>query len=261
MYKEYYLNASISSNYRTPTLNELYFTPGGNINLKPETSRNLEGGVEQTVNKRQYSLKTRSTLFTRDVKNWIVWYGGAILTPHNIQKVWSRGVEIDASFRYQLESVEPEPALEIKEIQIVDQVQSSNRKQATNLHFQLLYSYTLSTTKESAIANDYSVGKQLPYVPRYQVKMNMGLTKNLFEIYYVYAYTGYRFVTTDESEYLLPYNTHNLFASYHLHLGKQHQLLTTFKVNNILNKSYESIVGRIMPGRNFSVGLNYRFKN
>jgi hypothetical protein len=55
--------------------------------------------------------------------------------------------------------VKPEPALEIKEIQIVDQVQSSNRKQATNLHFQLLYSYTLSTTKESAIANDYSVGK------------------------------------------------------------------------------------------------------
>ena len=261
LYKEYYLNASISSNYRTPTLNELYFTPGGNINLKPETSRNLEGGIEQTVNKRQYSLKTRSTLFTRDVKNWIVWYGGAILTPHNIQKVWSRGVEIDASFRYQLESVKPEPALKKKKIKIVDKVQSSNRKQATNLHFQLLYSYTLSTTKESAIANDYSVGKQLPYVPRYQVKMNMGLTKNLFEIYYVYAYTGYRFVTTDESEYLLPYNTHNLFASYQLHLGKQHQLLTTFKVNNILNKSYESIVGRIMPGRNFSVGLNYWFKH
>ena len=90
--------------------------------------------------------------------------------------------------------------------------------------------------------------------------MNIGFTKNAFDISYVYAYTGYRFVTTDESEYLLPYNTHNIFASYTLKANYKHQLLTTFKINNILNKSYESIIGRIMPGRSFAVGLNYKFR-
>jgi vitamin B12 transporter len=96
-------------------------------------------------------------------------------------------------------------------------------------------------------------------VPRYQLKLNFGFTKNAFDLNYVYAYTGYRFVTTDESEYLLPYNTHNLFASYTLRAKSNHALLSTFKINNILNKSYESIIGRVMPGRNFSVGFQYRF--
>ena len=261
IYKEFYLTASISSNYRTPTLNELYFTPGGNKNLKPEISRNLEGGLEHTINKQQYLLQTRSTFFTRDVKNWIVWYGGAILTPHNIQKVWSRGLEIDATFSYKLGVEKQHPDMLIKEIQIVDKMQSSNRKQATTLKFQLLYAYTLSTTKESLITNDYSIGKQIPYVPRYQFKLNVGLSKDNFEFNYLYAYTGYRFVTTDESEYLMPYNTHNLFATYHWNIRNKHHVTSNLKVNNILNKSYESIVGRIMPGRNFSIGINYKFRN
>ncbi len=257
IYRLNYITASVSSNYRTPTLNELYFTPGGNKNLKPETSRNLEGGIESNALQGSHSLKTNVSLFSRDVKNWIVWYGGSILTPHNIQRVWSRGLEVDMSYKFNISSKNARP--ELTEDYAAGKSEKGIRYSSFNLH--LLYSYTLSTTKESSIANDYSIGKQIPYVPRYQLKLNIGYTKNNFDISYVYAYTGYRFVTTDESEYLLPYNTHNIFTSYILPVKSKHQFLATFKLNNLLNKSYESIIGRVMPGRSFSVGLNYKFRN
>lgn len=257
IYKLHFITASVSSNYRTPTLNELYFTPGGNKNLKPETSRNLEGGVESNTLQGSHSLRTNATLFSRDVKNWIVWYGGSILTPHNIQRVWSRGLEVDMFYKFDIR--DKGTSSELTEVYVAGKPEQTIRHSSFNLH--LLYSYTLSTTKESAIANDYSIGKQIPYVPRYQLKMNIGYTQNNFDISYVYAYTGYRFVTTDESEYLLPYNTHNIFTSYVIAVKSKHHLLATFKLNNLLNKSYESIIGRVMPGRSFSVGLNYKFMN
>jgi vitamin B12 transporter len=263
VFQDNFLFASLASNYRSPTLNELYFTPGGNKNLKPETSRNLEVGLENNLKHGVQSLKASSILYSRDVKNWIVWYGGTILTPHNIQRVWSRGLEVDLNYSYAIEDKKYEKRdkrlekEEVIEVISTNNLKSNLKQSAFNLN--ILYAYTLSSTKESAIANDYSIGKQIPYVPRYQLKLNFGFTKNAFDLNYVYAYTGYRFVTTDESEYLLPYNTHNLFASYTLRAKSNHALLSTFKINNILNKSYESIIGRVMPGRNFSVGFQYRF--
>lgn len=260
IYRENFLFASLASNYRTPTLNELYFTPGGNKNLKPETSKNLEGGMENNLRHDKHSLKATTTLFSRDVQNWIVWYGGSILTPHNIQRVRSRGLEMDLSYRCLLSDVRCQES-PLREVEITNTKPETCNPKLTTFNINVLYAYTLSTTKESAIANDYSVDKQIPYVPRYQAKLNLGFTHNSFNINYVYAYTGYRFVTTDESEYLLPYNTHNIFASYSLSGNAKRQLFGTFKVNNILNKSYESIVGRVMPCRNFSVGLSCRLSN
>lgn len=271
LFHENYLFASVASNYRSPTLNELYFVPGGNKNLKPETSRNLEAGLENNIKHGEHSLKASSILYSRDVQNWIVWYGGSILTPHNIQRVWSRGLEMDVTYRVGIRGerlgVRDEglgikgKALGVRGVETIATEKATLHRHYSSFKINVLYAYTLSTTKESAIANDYSIGKQIPYVPRYQLKLNLGLTKNDFEINYVYAYTGYRFVTTDESEYLLPYNTHNLFAFYTLRTKNNHALLGTFKINNILNKSYESIVGRVMPGRSFSAGISYRFRN
>jgi outer membrane cobalamin receptor len=62
---------TVSSHYRMPTLNELYYNPGGNINLKPETSKNLEGGFQLNKKWQTQTLHTDLTLFNRKVNNWI----------------------------------------------------------------------------------------------------------------------------------------------------------------------------------------------
>jgi iron complex outermembrane receptor protein len=95
---------TVSSHYRMPTLNELYYNPGGNINLKPETSKNLEGGFQLNKKWQTQTLHTDLTLFNRKVNNWIAWYGASILTPHNIQQVWSRGLEFIGHYDINLAS-------------------------------------------------------------------------------------------------------------------------------------------------------------
>ncbi|HOZ51755.1 MAG TPA: TonB-dependent receptor, partial [Chitinophagaceae bacterium] len=63
---------SLSTNYRMPTLNELYYSPGGNINLKPETSKNIEGGFNLSRNKIKAKWHLDMAMYNRQVKNWIV---------------------------------------------------------------------------------------------------------------------------------------------------------------------------------------------
>lgn len=257
LFREHFLYGSLAANYRMPTLNELYFVPGGNKNLQPETSRNLEGGINNRMRKGQHQLFIKNIVFTREVKNWIVWYGGSILTPHNIQKVWSRGVESDLQYSYTFRDNWRDKGDTIMAIIATNHSRSRFQPKISRFDLHLLYSYTLSTTRESALTNDYSLGKQIPYVPRYQVKIDVGYRYNRFNIRYIYAYTGYRFVTTDETQFLLPYNTHHVLAAYEMPIRSQHQLLGSLRINNLLNQHYESIAGRIMPGRSFSIGLNY----
>lgn len=245
-----------SKTYRMPTLNELYYQPGGNIRLKPETGNNLEGGLLAKRGYGQWQFEADAAVFSRRVKNWIVWYGNAILTPHNIQEVYSHGTEVQLQGRYYLQPmVYPAPG---------DQVEIARRTQraqdASHLSLNLLYAYTLSTTEASELPNDYSIGRQLPYVPRYQLKIDPGFVSRHVTIRYIFTYTGYRFVTTDESQWLMPYRTHNLLWSSAYVFHNTHSLQLTLRVNNLLGENYQSMVGRYMPGRNASVGLVYGFR-
>ena len=241
--------ANFSTNYRMPTLNELYYNPGGNIDLKPETSNNIESGFHITKQYHQHALFVSSAFYKRIVDQWIVWYGNAILTPHNIQQVESKGLEVNLNYDVILKKYQ-------KPVGGFDILIASRYPAYTKFKSSILYAYTLSTTKQSAIPNDYSIGKQIPYVPRYQFKMSMGFERKNIEIHFVQTYTGYRFVTTDESQYLKPYAISTIWGSYHY----RYQALKGaihIRFNNILNTTYQSVVGRVMPGRNGSISFTF----
>lgn len=239
--------ANYSTNYRMPTLNELYYNPGGNIDLKPEKSKNIESGFHYLKNYHQHTLNISSAFYKRKVDNWIAWYGNAILTPHNIQQVESKGLEMNLNYDVVLKKYQ-------KPVGGFDIIIASKYPNFTTFKSSILYAYTLSTTTESAIPNDYSIGKQIPYVPRYQFKMSVGFQHKNIEAHFVQTYTGYRFVTTDESQYLKPYSTSNIWANYYF----RYQALkgsANLRFNNILDVQYQSVVGRVMPGRNLSIGI------
>lgn len=48
------VKASVSRNYRFPTLNDLYFLPGGNPDLKNEHGFSYDAGVSFDVGKKGY---------------------------------------------------------------------------------------------------------------------------------------------------------------------------------------------------------------
>jgi iron complex outermembrane receptor protein len=231
------LRLNVQRAYRLPGLNELYFEPGGNDQLKPERGWNEDGGFtfQWKWNKSQtdrgayrWVLTQESAVFNRDIHDWIYWLGGAIWTPHNLAEVHSRGLETENSIAWQ--------------------------QSKTRLRLALKTAYVLSTTLASYLPGDGSIGKQIPYTPRYNGRIGLSLQTGPFLINYDHSYTGYRFVTVDESQFLEPYQTGNIQALYTFR-RTAYELQCALQVLNIWDTPYEIVNGRPMPGRQFLLRL------
>jgi iron complex outermembrane receptor protein len=230
------IRTNIQKSYRAPTLNELYYQPGGNSNLKPENGWSQDGGYSLRTNPdNKLILSHDLSVFNRDIRDWILWYGGAIFTPHNIARVNSRGIETENMLRYRL-------------------------GRAT-LHLGLNTAYVIATTRESVVPNDGSIGKQIPYTPRYNGQLNVGFTYKGLYFNYNHTYTGYRFYTTDESAWIKPYSTANVQIMYALRLKTKKSLQFSLQINNLLDRDYFVVAQRPMPGINWLVGLRFNLIN
>ncbi len=66
--------ASVSRNFRFPTLNDLYFLPGGNPGLHRESGWTYDAGISFAVGKAEnYKLSGSATWFDSHVDDWIIW--------------------------------------------------------------------------------------------------------------------------------------------------------------------------------------------
>lgn len=224
------LRANIQRSFRAPSLNEWYYQPGGNLNLKPEKGWSTDAGYELKIPINKYLLLHHDlSVFNRKINDWILWFGGSIWTPHNIARVYSRGVES------------------------INTIHWGNGK--INAEIGLNTSFVLATTQASYIPNDGSIGKQIPYSPRYNNQVNAAFHFKKFDFRYNHTYVGYRFTTTDESDFLPPYQTANAYLSFSHHL-KAYQWKLSLQCNNIWNQEYQVINQRPMPLRHWAAGLS-----
>lgn len=225
------LKASVQKAYRVPTLNELYYFPGGNDQLKPENGWNKEAGYALQWKTSGLSIEQHTYYFDRKINDWIYWLGGAIWTPHNLAKVHSRGLDMGL------------------------QVQCKWRNtQSLKLHTN--YTYTLATTEASYMPNDKSIGKQIPYTPKYLIQNTLSYQYLGWTGIVNVMYTGYRYTTTDESQYLAPYTLTNLRLGYSYQKGK-HRWQALLGIENLWNSRYQVVNARPMPGRGFQFTLIY----
>lgn len=224
---------NVQRTYRIPNLNELYYFPSGNINLKPEQGWSTDLGYNATYQINNWLFIQSSTVYNRNIKDWIYWIGGAIWTPHNIAGVHSRGLETDNQIRYLF-------------------------NKAHSLKLQVKTAYNLSTVTASDMPGDNSIGMQIPYTPRYNYQFILTSQLQRITLQYQHSYTGYRFTTMDESQYLLPFNLANIQAMYSFDVLKKKTLLV-FHINNLFNQRYEVVAARPTPLRNFKVSYTLTF--
>src|SRR5207247_1685622 len=67
------LKAAVARNYRTPSLNDLYWTPGGNPDLLPENGLSEEISLMHDLLKTSFSNKATITFYHHDIQNQITW--------------------------------------------------------------------------------------------------------------------------------------------------------------------------------------------
>ena len=92
-----------SHNYRNPSLNDLYWYPGGNPDLLPENGRTGDLAIRFNVESGPFKLDLRTSGYLSKVQNWIQWKPSfyRYWVPENVALVFARGIEthLDMSFR------------------------------------------------------------------------------------------------------------------------------------------------------------------
>lgn len=231
-----HIAAKVNANksYRQPTLNDLYWNPGGNPNLKPEDSYEIDGGIELNYSKNNFSLLMEGTYFNRHTTNWIIWLPTekSYWSPKNVSEVYSRGTETKTELSYSKKDIL---------IKII-------------LHT----SYVLSTNQKATSENDNAIGRQVIFTPRYNGQGTLLIKYQNFNLLFNNNYTGYRFTSTDNTSWVNPYYIANFKCSYNYSFSNINTELF-FNINNLFNKNYVIIPNRPMPLRNYEVGINLKY--
>lgn len=225
--------ASISRNYRFPTLNDLYFLPGGNSKLKSESGFSYEAGLSFSVGKNNvYTLSGSTSWFDQHIDNWIIWLpdGMGYYSPSNIKKVHAYGVETQINLAALL-------------------------TKSWKLGVDGTFAWTPSINKgEKRSSADQSVGKQLPYIPEYSATLSGRLTYRSWGLLYKWCYYSERYTMTSNAVsytgHLPPYLMSNVTLEKGFSL-RWADLSLKGTVNNLFDEEYLSVLSRPMPGINF----------
>ena len=233
--------ASVSRNFRFPTLNDLYFLPGGNPDLKRESGWTYDAGLSFAVGKSGvYSLSGSANWFESFVKDWIIWLPTTkgFFSPANIKDVHAYGVELQTDLDVAL----------TKEWQ---------------LGLDGSFSWTPSINEgEPRTPADKSVGKQLPYVPEFSSSVTGRLSWRRWAFTYKWCYYSERYTMSSNdislSGKLPPYFMSNISLEKTIPL-KHIELSAKGVINNLFNEQYLSVLSRPMPGINFQIFLGIKF--
>ncbi|TAJ13977.1 TonB-dependent receptor [Marinilabiliaceae bacterium JC017] len=234
------IKASAAKNAHYPTLNDLYYLPGGNPDLKIEESITVDGGPAFSWKKNKLHFNCSITGFYSDVKNWIIWlptYKG-YWEPINIEKVVSKGFESNllAQLKY------PEGSITL------------------NLSYAMTHALNYGNPINWA---DDSYGKQLPYIPVHSGTTGTTICYKNWELNH--TFTGYstRYTTSSNEketkrDWIYPHLINDISLLYRLKLNT-HLVEFRFKVYNLLDENYRNVLQRPMPGRNYCLIVKYNF--
>jgi iron complex outermembrane receptor protein len=221
-----------SHNYRNPSLNDLYWYPGGNSDLLPENGRTIDLAFSYLLNRDGWKLDLRSGTYRSWVSNWIQWVPTSyrFWEPENVAWVIARGVE--------------------------NHIDISYKKGDWQWSLSGNYVFTVTTDESENAENNGIKGRQLIYIPRHHGNLFANLRWTTWDLSYTLEMTGSR--STSYADYeTFPLRAYVL---HHLALGKQlDRFRFELRCNNFTNVSYQNVIWRAMPGRSFEIMVNYKF--
>jgi vitamin B12 transporter len=217
-------SARISRNYRLPTLNERFWTPGGKPDIRPESGWGGEAGLKTRFKNVQYQF----TAYKRHMRDWVLWSilpGENFWSANNITAVDSRGIE--QNIRYVLDF----------------------RK--NTIKISVGHDLARSTVQKQVERPRLTAGEQLIYVPVHQVYGMAEWAACGFVLTYRHRCTGSVRTLSDP---LPAYDLGFLSLQYGVRRPNW-QAAVFFRLDNAWNTQYRAVERRPMPGRSFVLGL------
>jgi vitamin B12 transporter len=222
------LRANVSQKFRKPTFNDLFWIPGGNPDLKPESGYSVEAGSAITVfEKAKAKLSADFEVYGARINNMIVWRpDGAYWVAKNYQSVGSAGMDGNLIFDIQYRKLKHHSSVRLM------LNKSKIRTDIPGEFEKMLYSPRIITSWE----NRFSTG--------------------IFDFIINHHFTADRFY--DNNSLLKPYQTVDVSSGVKLPV-RAATLGVYIAANNLTNTTYEVIRLYPMPGRYWSVKIFYSY--
>lgn len=227
------IKGSIARNHHFASLNDLYFLPGGNPDLKAEHGWSYDFGA--SMNKAigsNSSISASVNWYDSYIKDWILWLPTfkGFFQAQNIRNVHAYGIESSIGFANRF-----------------------NRDWALDINANIAWTASINDS-EPMSPNDKSAGKQLPYVPKLSAALTGHLTWKLWALQYKWCYYSKRYTMSSNDEtisgYLPRYFMSNLSIERRIPL-RTLQLTAKLAINNLFDADYQTIMSHPMPGTNF----------
>jgi iron complex outermembrane receptor protein len=221
---------SVSRSYRVPTLNERYWVPGGNPDLKPEGGWNYELGLAYNGKVKNWVFRNEVTGFAMNINNWLQWQptNFGYWVPQNLKQVLSRGAEVTGSAEY--------------------------TKKTFYLKTNVAYALSVATNQKAYTGPQNIVGKDLIYTPRNVASAGVTVGYKGFSLFANVQYTGLRYTSADNIQLVKGYSLFSARLSKTIKLN--YITLDVFvQAYNLANTSYFNLPYRPMPLRNYRAGI------
>lgn len=232
--KRLMLKSSVSRNYRAPTLNDLHWRPGGNLELTPEKGWTYEGGAQFVLHLEKFQFTSSATAYTRTIDDWIMWMPPIkdlrnYWSPINVAQVKSKGIETRSNMRW------------------------SGREWMFTMRFAL--DLTWSTFATPLEEFKIEAGDQLFYVPIENLLTGFNFKLRDWACFYDHHWFG---AATGINDRIEAYNVGSAGLTFHF-LKRKLSGSAYLQVDNAWNVPYRVIERRPMPGRSFTGGVKFSF--
>lgn len=232
------IKGSVARNHHYASLNDLYFLPGGNPDLKAEHGWSYDMGISAASSLgSSASISASANWYDSRIDDWILWLptNKGFFQARNVKSVHAYGIEASADMALR-------PAR--------DWTVDINASMA----------WTASVNDSAPLTpDDKSVGQQLPYVPKMSAALTGIASWRLWTLQYKWCYYSKRYTMTSNEDTLsgsLPrYFMSNLSLERRIPLHAL-QLSAKLAVNNLFNTDYQTIMSHPMPGINFEFFLS-----
>jgi outer membrane cobalamin receptor len=234
--KYYFIKINFSKISRVPSMNEMYWMPGGNPDLKNETGYTAElAGEWSGFLNTSLQIKGDLTYFRNHVYNLIQWHPGELTywVADNVNELTTTGIESNVSFVY--------------------------KSSKFNARFNTGYTFTKATGEVAYSGNDVQSGKQLVYVPVSQLNSVLKLIRGNVYTTVVTTYASRRFLTPDNSQYLPGYSVTDVNLGIRF-VSRNVLYDINLLIENIFKANYQSIAYYPMPGRAYLVSVIFQLK-
>lgn len=236
---DFNLRAFYKRIFRMPTLNDLYYTFVGNIDLDPEYTNQYNLGFTYTKDFNETwfrRIEVQADVYYNEVENKI------IATPTS------------NFFRWTMIN------LGLVEIRGIDVSLQTGWNFGKDLYVNGRVNYTYQKAQDFTDKSDEFYGGQIPYIPWHSGSAVVNATFRNWEANYSFIYTGERYSSSANIpvNYQLPWYTSDFSIARNQPL-KKGNLKLTLEVNNIFNQQYEVVSCYPMPGINFKTIVKYEF--